>query len=235
MTRRYGFYSYLASYLGIQLHKMLHWLTACLLGLFGTVGGHSLEIEPSIPTLDHVAIAATGPVVTIAYAVIGQAMYRSERLTTKRMGFLLVLVNGVGRILYEFSGLLAWMTPDEIGIASRLGIPACTIRVPITLFCILSLVVILTDRDTGLTKTGPLLALLVALMAGIGQVLAMDALVRALQTTGHVLFQPARCGGIPAVAVINLPFFLILGLVIRYEIRLERRNTPEYTSGEKPI
>ena len=162
-------------------------------------------------------------------------MYRSDHPTAKRMGFLLVFVNGVGRILYEFSGMFAGMAPDEIGIAYRLGIPACTLRVPITLFCALSLVVILTDNETGLKRPGPLVGLSVALIAGLGQVMAMDTLVTTLQATGHVLFQPARCGGIPALAIINLFLFLVLGLVIRYEIRLERSSVHTYTSEEENI
>ena len=235
MTRRYGFYGYLVSYLSIQLHGMLRWLAVCLLGLSGTVSGHSLEFSASVTTLDYIVVASTGPMITIAYAIIGQAIYRSERLTTKRMGFLLVFVNGIGRLLYEFSGLFSRVTPDEIGIAYRLGIPACMLRVPITLFCVLSLVVILTDSETGLRKPGPLLVLSVALLAGIGQVLAMDTLVRTLQTTGHMLFQPGRCGGIPALAAINLVFFLILGLALLYEFRLECSNIPEHASEEEPI
>lgn len=235
MTRRYGFYGYLVSYLSIQLHEMLHWLVACLLGLSSTVSSYSIELDASVPTRDYVAVAAAGPLITIAYAVVGQAMYRSESLTAKRMGFLLVFVNGIGRILYEFSCLFAGMSPDEVGIAYQLGIPACTLRVPVTLVCALSLVVILTDNETGLKRPKPLVALLVALLTGIGQVLVLGELVDALQTRGHVLFQPARCAGIPAVAMINLALFLTLGFAVRYEIRLERSNIPESTSGEEPI
>jgi hypothetical protein len=205
---------------------MLHWLVAYVLGLSSAVGSHNLVIDASIATRDYLAVAAAGPLITIAYAVVGQAIYRSESLTAKRMGFVLVFVNGIGRILYAFSGFFADMATDEAEIAYRIGIPACTLSLPVTLFCALSLVVVLTDNETGLKRKRPLIALSVGLLAGIGQVLAMGALVNTLQTTGHVLFQPVLSGYVPAVAIVNLILVLTLGFVVRYEIRLERSSAP---------
>jgi hypothetical protein len=218
----YWLYGYLLGYLSIQLHEALHWLVACLLGYRGEVGGYGLALDPSVPPGEFIAIAVAGTFATIAYAVVGLVLYSSKDLFVKQMGFMLVFINGMGRVLYEFSSFFTGMAPDETGIAHRLGVPDLALRAPVTLFCVLTLAVILRDRDTGLRRPGRLGVLLLSLLVGIGQVLAVGSLVAFQQALGRWLFQPVLLGYTPFLAVINLLFVFFFYIVFRQGFRKSR-------------
>lgn len=224
--KRYWFYGYLMGYLSIQGHEALHWLFAVFLGLEGAVGSYSYAVEATVQPWKFIVVAAAGALATITYAIVGVLLFKSRYLFLKRIGFLLVFINAAGRILYEFSSLLVDLAPDETGIAAQLGIPDYFLRVPPTLFCILTLLYILRDQETGLKSLGNLLVLSVVLLLAIGQVLVLGSLVNTQQSLGRGLFQPILLGYTPFLAIVNLAYVVIFYLMARRDYRKSKQAPP---------
>jgi len=218
--KRYWFFGYLIGYLSIQIHEALHWLVACILGFRGAVGGYSYSLYVTGQPWQYIAIAAAGTFSAVAFAVMGVLLHRSKIMPVKMLGFLLVFVNAAGRILYEFSGFFIQESTDETAIAYHLGVPDFLLRVPVTLFCFLTLIYVLRDTETGLGKPVRLAVLFVSLMAAISQVLVLGAWIDELQALGFWMFQPVLLGYVPFLAAVNLFFLVIFCLAVWRESRL---------------
>jgi hypothetical protein len=187
MKRMYWIYSYLIGYLCMQLHEILHWTVARLFGFSGTVAIYSYSMSGSGEPWKFALVGAAGTLSTILYEIAGLILFRSRNLFLKRTGFILVFTNTIGRVLYEFSEFVIGMSGDEANVAQQLGISPISLRVPVTLFCILVLFYVINrDTQTGMKTVSWAVILTSSFVAVIITVLALGSVVDSLTKTGSI-------------------------------------------------
>jgi hypothetical protein len=171
----------------MQLHEILHWIVAKLFRFDGTVAIYSYSMSGSGKPWKFALVDAAGTLSTILYMIAGLILFRSRSLFLKRTGFILVFVNTIGRVLYEFSEIIIGMPGDETNVAQRLGISSIYIRVPVTLFCILILIYVISrGKQTGMKTVGWAISLTSSFVAVIMTVLILGSVVNSLIRIGSI-------------------------------------------------
>jgi hypothetical protein len=108
----YCFTGILTMYLSIQFHECFHWAIGRILNV-GIIVGLYTASHQNIPDWKSMMIDAGGAIITLIFELIGFALYRMKRETWKSFGLSLLFVVSIGRILYEFSGIVILPGPTK--------------------------------------------------------------------------------------------------------------------------
>jgi hypothetical protein len=208
-------------YISIQLHEAFHWIIAVMAGIhINFVECQSVSAGAG-EWWKALAMSFGGPLNTILYVIAGLLMFRSENTTIKRLGFLLVFLNGFGRIGYDLSGVVAGTGVDELSIAEKLGIHSAFLRIPLTLSCAAAaLYVTLKDRKAGPGRTGWIIPAC-AMPPAFALILLFSAMLKILMKTGGVFFTPSLLGYTPFLIIVNAGQCILLFCLIhrRFSLR----------------
>ncbi len=222
--RNYLIFGILITYLGTQFHEGLHWISASILGVNNSVAVIGVIVPESTLPWKFILIASAGPISTIILLIIGIALLNRTDFLVRQIGFLIVFINAVGRVVYDITSSSAGAT-DESGIANRLGISDLIIRIPITLLCVLILIYLLKHYRI-FWDTRRILSLFVVLITTMLCCVLLNSFMEKQQLFGYMLFQPLLSGYTPLLALINVTLLLIFILLftINYEKMKVRMN-----------
>jgi hypothetical protein len=209
----YCFTGILTMYLSIQFHECFHWAIGRILNV-GIIVGLYTASHQNIPDWKSMMIDAGGAIITLIFELIGFALYRMKRETWKSFGLSLLFVVSIGRILYEFSGIVIHARTDETNFANLMGVPDWPIRTAVSVFGILLLGYLIYKKELGTSSKWKLVALALGLAIGIIWVLLLGNIFDVQRTLGRYPFQPVIFGYSPLLILLNGVMILFLAYLI---------------------
>jgi hypothetical protein len=212
--RRLFLLGILLTYLSSQLHEASHWVAACFLGVNNSINIVGLNIPEDTRAWQFIIIAGMGPIITIAFILLGIRFGQGRSLFIKKLSTMFVIIIAVGRLLYDISGYFLQGT-DETGIAMRLGLPDYLIRMPITIICLSLLLYLLIKNRSIWNNSNTIYSVAIMVITMISSLL-LNSIIQYQQTQGNLLFMPILSGYLPILAIVN-PFVLLITVIMIYK------------------